>query len=109
MLPHLADQGRDDGALIETRDHHRACRRSRHVSNLRQIPQGIETKAARVAGISAQISHQKKGAFAGFLAGETIRRTPSAAAQLKVLVVRLTLSTFQPGLEPDWSHPRRHR
>src|ERR1017187_5916909 len=61
MLPHLADQGRDAGALVETRDHHRACRRSRHVSNLRQIPQGIETKATRATGISAPASHPRKG------------------------------------------------
>src|ERR1035441_4461261 len=49
MLAQLEDQGRDAGALVETRDYHRASRRSKHVSSLSQPPPGIEAKPARAA------------------------------------------------------------
>jgi hypothetical protein len=41
------DQGCDTRRLVETRDHHRACRRSKHASSLIQVPRRIE---ARMAG-----------------------------------------------------------
>src|ERR1039458_3795174 len=49
MLAQFEDQGRDAGALVETRDYHRASRRSKHVSSLSQPPPGIEAKPARAA------------------------------------------------------------
>jgi hypothetical protein len=49
MLAQFEDQGRDAGALVETRDYHRASRRSKHVSSLSQAPPGIEPKPAWAA------------------------------------------------------------
>jgi hypothetical protein len=52
MLERRSDQARNRRPLIEAGDHCRAGRRSKHVSSLRQVPPGIESKPLRAGGSS---------------------------------------------------------
>ena len=60
MLAHFEDQGRNAGTLVETRDHRRAGRRSKHVSSLSQVLAGIEAKAVRAGSFCGVENHTEE-------------------------------------------------
>src|ERR1035437_6008394 len=49
LLARRSDQGRNARPFVETGDHHRACRRSRHASSLNKTSGAIEAKPARIS------------------------------------------------------------
>ena len=49
LLARRGDQGRNARPFVETGDHHRACRRSRHASSLNKISGAIEAKPAHIS------------------------------------------------------------